>query len=939
VSSDDPKQLPVVEEANAEVTSLIAKLHRTEQRLEVLTAGEVDTVADRNGRTIVLRRAQEHLRDQDAAKQAAILNALPAQIALLDSHGRVLSVNDAWRRFSRANATWGLGSGVGMNYLEFCDSTTGEAAPEAHQLADGIRSVLDGGVKSYSIEYPRHLLPELQCYLSTVTPLTDDSASGAILMRRDVTAERQATDSLLASELQFRQLAENIREVFWLTDSAKTRQLYVSPAYEEIWGRSCQSLYASPLDWIDAIHPEDRERVRRADQTQQAHEEYVEEYRIIRPDGTIRWIRNRAFPIFRKEGEVYRIAGLAEDITERKEAEQRIAYLNRVYAMLSGINTLIVRMSDRDELFREACRIAVEAGGFRMSLLAIIDKSTKQIGTIASAGIDEDLLTAIKGLLTTSGGASNSMVTRALQEKKATVSNVLQNDPQALLCRQHTAYGVRSLAILPLVVSDDAVGILALYANESEFFHDEELILLTELAGDIAFAIDHIEKQEQLHYLAYYDGLTGLANRPLFMDRVAQHVRAAAGAGHQLALFVIDLERFKNINHSLGRPAGDMLLKQVAQWLTHNAGDVSLVARIDADHFAVVLPKVTYDGNVVRLLEKSMTAFLNHSFELNDTVYRIAAKVGVALFPDDGTDADTLFRNAEAAVKKAQVSGDQYLFYASKMTDTVAGSLGLENQLRQAVDKGEFVLHYQPKVHLVSGELTGAEALIRWNDPSTGLVPPGRFIRVLEDTGLIREVGRWALRNALAEHVRWRNAGLLTPRIAVNVSALQLRSRSFVADIEQILGSTPNSAAGLELEITESLIMEDVRHSVVTLHAIRAMGVTIAIDDFGTGFSSLSYLSKLPVDTLKIDRSFVIDMAAGADGLTLVSVIINLAHALKLKVIAEGVETEEQLHQLRLLNCDEMQGYLFGKAVPGEIFESQYLASLDLRPTLPKSRQ
>ena len=260
------------------------------------------------------------------------------------------------------------------------------------------------------------------------------------------------------------------------------------------------------------------------------------------------------------------------------------------------------------------------------------------------------------------------------------------------------------------------------------------------------------------------------------------------------------------------------------------------------------------------------------------------------------------------------------------MTETLAGSLSLENQLRQAVDNQEFVLHFQPKVHIVSGELTGAEALLRWNDPQTGIVPPGRFIRVLEDTGLIREVGRWALRNAIAEHLRWRSAGLPAVRIAVNVSALQLRSRGFIAEIEQIIAIAPDAAAGLELEITESLIMEDVKHSVATLQAIRAMGVSIAIDDFGTGFSSLSYLSKLPIDTLKIDRSFVVDMANGADGLTLVSVIINLAHALKLKVVAEGVETEEQLRQLRLLNCDQMQGFLFGKPVPGEIFERQYLS-------------
>jgi len=448
---------------------------------------------------------------------------------------------------------------------------------------------------------------------------------------------------------------------------------------------------------------------------------------------------------------------------------------------------------------------------------------------------------------------------------------------------------------------------------------------LTELAGNVAFAADHIEKQERLDHFAYYDALTGLANRSLFLDRVTQHMLHAADSGHKLAMFLIDLERFKKLNDSLGRAAGDALLKQVAAWLTQNAGNVNVLARVDADHFAIVLPDVTNEADVIRLLECTIAAFLVHPFCLHDVVYRMAVKVGVALFPDDGTDADTVFKNAEAALKKAKVSGDRYLFYAQKMTDTVAGSFGIEHRLRQALENEEFVLHYQPKVHLTSGKITGAEALIRWNDPKTGLVPPARFIPILEETRLIHEVGRWALGKAIEDYRRWCTAGLPAVRIAVNVSPLQLRSRSFVAEIEEAIRGFADAASGLELEITESLIMEDVEHSVASLLAIRALGVTIAIDDFGTGFSSLSYLSKLPVHTLKVDRAFIVDMNSGASGLTLVSVIINLAHALKLNVVAEGVETEEQLRQLRRLRCDEMQGYLFGKPVPVDVFEKKYL--------------
>jgi EAL domain-containing protein (putative c-di-GMP-specific phosphodiesterase class I) len=285
-----------------------------------------------------------------------------------------------------------------------------------------------------------------------------------------------------------------------------------------------------------------------------------------------------------------------------------------------------------------------------------------------------------------------------------------------------------------------------------------------------------------------------------------------------------------------------------------------------------------------------------------------------------------LFSHAEAALKKAKVTGDRYLFYTQTMTEKVAGRLTLENQLRPALERREFILHYQPKVSLETGALMGAEALIRWNDPRTGLVPPARFIPILEETGLIYEVGRWGLRKAVEDHLRWRTAGLDAVRIAVNVSPRQLRNPGFVAEIKQAVSVDGPAAGGLELEITESLIMEDVKHSIATLHAIRALGVTIAIDDFGTGFSSLSYLSKLPIDTLKIDRSFVIEMTTGSQGLALVATIINLAHSLKVKVVAEGVETEEQKELLRSLHCDEMQGYLFSQPVPPDVFQSSFLA-------------
>jgi diguanylate cyclase (GGDEF)-like protein/PAS domain S-box-containing protein len=697
---------------------------------------------------------------------------------------------------------------------------------------------------------------------------------GTVLgMVSDITERKQAEQLLQTSEREQRQLSqlleiERFRLVTaqrvakigsWETDIATMAIIWSEETYR-IHETDPASFRPTHQGFMEYVHPEDRAAVDEAfRQSLNQRAACVIDHRLLMPGGRIKFVEERWQMFFDEGGQPTRAIGTCQDITERKETEARIAYLIHVYAMLSGINALIVRVHDRDELFREACRIAVEDGGFRMAMLCMEDRLAKKIVPVATAGKDEELLTSITERLSSSKDAPNTMVALAIREKQAVVSNDSVNDPRVLFGKKYAESGVRSLAILPLIISGEAVGTLALYSSEVEFFHEEELKLLTELASDIAFAVDHIEKQERLNYLAYYDVLTGLANRNLLLERVAQYMRSAVSGGHKLALGLIDLERFKNFNDTLGRPTGDALLKQVAEWLTHKMGDINLLARVDADHFAIVLPEVKSNGNLARLVENLMAAFLGHSFRLNDAALRIGVKAGIALFPDDGTDADTLFKNAEAALKKAKSGGDRYLFYTQKMTEAVAAKLTLENQLREALDNEEFVLHYQPKVNLVSGKVTGAEALIRWNDPRTGQVPPGQFIPILEETGLIYEVGRWALRKAIEDYLRWRSAGLPALRIAVNVSPLQLRNPGFVAEIERNIAIDPHAAEGLELEITESMIMEDVRHNIASLQAIRAMGITIAIDDFGTGFSSLGYLSKLPVDTLKVDRSFVRD--------------------------------------------------------------------------------
>jgi diguanylate cyclase (GGDEF)-like protein/PAS domain S-box-containing protein len=645
---------------------------------------------------------------------------------------------------------------------------------------------------------------------------------------------------------------------------------------------------------------------------------------ILLKDGRI--VDRYSSPVVGEDGKYFGRVWYFRDITKRKKAEQRIAYLNRVYAVLSGINGLIVRSHNHDDLFMSACKIACNEGGFRMAWIGILDQPNMTVSLVASAGVNESFVSEIKHLLSSSD-ASKTMSARAVSEKKVVVSNDSQNDDKLLLRKKHVDQGVRSMVVLPLMDVDQVMGVLVLYATEPEFFHNEELNLLKELAGDIGHAIDHLNKKNQLDYLAYYDQLTGLANQRLFLDRMTQYIRIAVTAEHKLAVFLFDLERFKNINDSFGRHNGDVILQQVSEWLVQSEGSADVFARIGADHFAMFRPILRGELEAAQLIETKMNAFLEHTFNVNDSALRIAAKVGISVFPDDGSDAETLYMNAESALKKAKVSGDNYLFYNQSMSKAAAEKLSMENQLREALDNEEFVLYYQPKVGLAKGEITSVEALIRWNNPGIGLVPPGQFIPILEETGLIYRVGRWALRKAIEDYLRWRLAGLRAVRIAVNVSPLQLRNRSFVDEIRSIITINPHAAEGLELEITESMIMQDINQNIVSLQAIRDLGVTIAIDDFGTGFSSLSSLSKLPVNTLKIDRSFIVEMTKNPEGLALVSMIINLAHALKLNVVAEGVETEEQSRLLHLLSCDQMQGFLFSKPVPSEVLESRFLTN------------
>jgi diguanylate cyclase (GGDEF)-like protein len=560
--------------------------------------------------------------------------------------------------------------------------------------------------------------------------------------------------------------------------------------------------------------------------------------------------------------------------------------------------------------------VAVEQGQYQLAWIGGLEEGASEGTVQASFGDDGSYVRLIRLTTALDGPYSARPASRTLQNLTAFVSNDVRTEPAlAELVDAMLARGLRSQACFPLVIDGQPVGVLTLCSGELNAFDSQEIQLLMELSGNISFALDHIQKGERLNYLAYFDALTGLPNSALLTEQLEQSM-AEGGAGQsRLALVLLDVERFKTVNQAYGRLGGDALLKQLADRLRGSRDARLQVAHISADRYALTLRDFGDAAEVARVLAEHYHAWFDAPFVIQGHALHASAKIGIAVYPTDGLDAEILYRNAESALKKAKSSTERVLFYDQRLAEAVGERLALEGKLRLALEREEFVLHYQAKVDVDTRRLEGVEALIRWNSPELGLVPPVRFIPLLEESGLIVEVGLWALRRAALDHALWRAQGLAAPRIAVNVSAVQLRESDFVSRVAALLAEQV-APQGIDIELTESLLMEDVESNIQKLYALRDYGVSLSIDDFGTGYSSLAYLAKLPAEILKIDRAFILTMLDDPNTMTLVSTMISMAHSLRMKVVAEGVETEEQAKILRLLRCDQMQGYLIGRPVP-----------------------
>ncbi len=632
----------------------------------------------------------------------------------------------------------------------------------------------------------------------------------------------------------------------------------------------------------------------------------------------------------RVSGGIVEVEDLERAFNAMAEALERrvreIETLNRLYATLSAVNGAIVRLRDREALLSEVCRITQEFGGFLLVAAVEFEEET-QTGRLAAYAGDPELAAALRSSLEPETVHPDGLTRDALHRGEDVICPRLEaSGPGGGLLPLAHLRGCRSCAVLVLK-GERLYGTLNLYATEPRFFEGESLRLLREIAGDAAFGLGVTEKEAQVQYLSFHDPLTGFANRTLFQDRVAQALGRARHTRRALAVVTVSVDRLVQINDTFGRATGDTVLRTVARALSTDLREGDTIARLGGHQFGILLADLAQAEDVAavarRLLARSPVAVPGPHGEVT---YGLAA--GAAIFPQDGEDAESLIRHAELAMRSAAPeTGYALAFFSHAMAERVKARQAIESGLAHAWERGEMALHYQPLVDLWTGEVVGAEALIRWESPTLGPVRPDQFIEIAEATGLIVPLGEWILRTACGQARQWAETMGQPFRLAVNISPRQLSQPEFVQSIAALLEESASDQLCVQmgLEITESALMHNLEQAAQTLQALRDLGVFVAIDDFGTGYSSLAYLRKLPLDTLKIDRSFVRDLISDPNAVAVVKSVIALGQSLDLRIVAEGVETEAQFRLLQELGCNAGQGYFFAPPLPAAEFEEQFL--------------
>jgi diguanylate cyclase (GGDEF)-like protein len=598
--------------------------------------------------------------------------------------------------------------------------------------------------------------------------------------------------------------------------------------------------------------------------------------------------------------------------------------LTRMLAALSATNEAIIRATSRSELFDLVCEAAASGGKFTLTSIALRKADSDYLDVVAAAGptgLSARLATISVNEMQPEG---RGLCGQAIRYQRACIINDYLADPNAEAFHHRARLdGTNSGASFPLLVQGQVVGVMSFMSLEKDTFTPEFAELLQRLVDNVSFALENFDRvdekaraDERIEYLASHDSLTHLPNREMFNGMLRHAIDAAARYRREFALLFIDLDRFKVINDSLGHDAGDMLLVEIGGRLRRALRSSDVVARLGGDEFVVILEEAAERPEVERIAGELLSV-LSQPLQLSGHECHTTASIGIAMYPSDGTDIQTLTKNADMAMYLAKEDGKNgFRFFTKEFKTQSIERLKLESALRRALERDQFSLHYQPKVDMASGQITGVEALLRWNHPELGAVSPGQFIPLAEETGLIVPIGRWVLKEACAQNMAWQRRGLRPVTMAVNLSPRQFADPHLLQDVDEALVASGMSPVLLQLEVTESMVMRNVSRAIKVLDAIQSRGIRLAIDDFGTGYSSMSLMKQFPIDTIKIDRSFIRDLPVDSEDQAIAQAIISMGKALGMTVIAEGVETLEQEAFLRSHACDEMQGFLFSKPLP-----------------------